>query len=181
MLLPAALILSQLSDAIIPFLYKEEFVGAIAPFSILIWIIVPSFVYAVLTRALVAGGHEKVTIAVNSLSVMANVGLDLVLIPRWGAMGAAWATLLSLGLAVVVSYVFVSQRLFRIDFGQVMGKPLLVGLCLSVVAFALRDLPWLSLVPILLAIYLFLLFLWRITDLNEVLILWQTVRVRLHR
>lgn len=180
-LLPAALIVSQLSDVIIPFLYKEEFLGAIAPFSVLIWIIVPSFVYAVLTRALVAGGHEKVTIAVTGLSVMVNVGLDLVLIPRWGAVGAAWATLLSLGLAAVVSYVFVTRRLFWMDFGQMMGKPLLAGLCLSVAAFVLRDLPWLPLVPILLAIYLCLLFLWRITDLNEVLILWQTVRVRLHR
>ncbi|MCJ7750639.1 MAG: polysaccharide biosynthesis C-terminal domain-containing protein, partial [Armatimonadetes bacterium] len=49
----------------------------------------------------------------------ANVLLNLVLIPRYGMMGAAFATLLSFAILAALAYVF-GQRLYRIpyEFGR---------------------------------------------------------------
>ena len=53
---------------------------------------------------------------ISIIAVVANIGLNFLLIPRYGAMGAAWATV---G-AYVVRFVLVyelSQRLWRVDYG----------------------------------------------------------------
>jgi O-antigen/teichoic acid export membrane protein len=49
------------------------------------------------------------------LCASANVGLNLVLIPRYAAMGAAWATALSFLLMAVLAYMF-SQRVYPIPY-----------------------------------------------------------------
>lgn len=45
----------------------------------------------------------------------ANVGLNFLLIPRYAAMGAAWATALSFLLMAIVAYLF-SQRVYPIPY-----------------------------------------------------------------
>jgi len=50
-----------------------------------------------------------------TVGVVANVGLNFILIPLWGVTGAALATLLSFGVMAVVHYRF-SQREYRIDY-----------------------------------------------------------------
>ncbi len=47
------------------------------------------------SRFLVAENHTRFSIAAALLGGAVNVVLNLALIPRWGAMGAAWATLLA--------------------------------------------------------------------------------------
>jgi O-antigen/teichoic acid export membrane protein len=51
----------------------------------------------------------------STAGVVANVGLNFLLIPLWGVTGAALATLLSFGVMAVVHYHF-SQREYRIDY-----------------------------------------------------------------
>jgi O-antigen/teichoic acid export membrane protein len=53
-------------------------------------------------------------IAVGS-AAGANLLLNLLLVPRYGMMGAAWATLGSFGVLAVMAYAF-GQRLYRIPF-----------------------------------------------------------------
>jgi len=51
----------------------------------------------------------------STAGVVANVGLNFLLIPLWGVTGAALATLLSFGVMAVVHYRF-SQHEYRIDY-----------------------------------------------------------------
>jgi O-antigen/teichoic acid export membrane protein len=44
-----------------------------------------------------------------------NLLMNVILIPRYGAMGAAWATVLSFLLMAVLTYIF-SQRMYRIPY-----------------------------------------------------------------
>jgi O-antigen/teichoic acid export membrane protein len=50
-----------------------------------------------------------------TIGVVANVGLNFLLIPHWGMMGAALATMASFALMAFVHYRF-SQRQYRIDY-----------------------------------------------------------------
>jgi O-antigen/teichoic acid export membrane protein len=62
---------------------------------------------------------------------MMNVGLNLLLIPRHGMMGAAWATMLTYPLLFVLT-LLVAQKLYPIPYDYVrMAKPLLLTLGLS--------------------------------------------------
>jgi O-antigen/teichoic acid export membrane protein len=49
------------------------------------------------------------------ICAVANIGLNFLLIPRFAAMGAAWATALSFFLMAVLAYVF-SQRAYHIPY-----------------------------------------------------------------
>ena len=51
----------------------------------------------------------------TTLAALANVGFNIVLIPRYGSMGAAVSTLLAFILLALASYV-VNQRLYPIPF-----------------------------------------------------------------
>lgn len=51
----------------------------------------------------------------GAICAAANVGLNFLLIPRFAAMGAAWATALSFFLMAVLAYVF-SQRVYYIPY-----------------------------------------------------------------
>ncbi len=51
----------------------------------------------------------------STVGVVANIGLNFLLIPLWGVFGAALATLLSFGVMALVHYRF-SQREYRIDY-----------------------------------------------------------------
>jgi O-antigen/teichoic acid export membrane protein len=53
------------------------------------------FVNGMLSYLLIALGRQKATFFLNLGMVTLNVGLNLVLIPRYGAVGAAWATTVS--------------------------------------------------------------------------------------
>lgn len=70
--------------------------------------------------------------------------LNLILIPRFGAFGAAWATLLAYGFRYL-ALLHLSQRTFRIDHGWKRVLPL-YGLAVSVILLE-AALPSQSLVP----------------------------------
>lgn len=66
------------------------------------------------------------------LSLAVNLGLNLVLIPRYGIMGAAVATLCSEVVSFVVSYGFTAHYLGHVRFREVFLAPLLaLGMALA--------------------------------------------------
>jgi O-antigen/teichoic acid export membrane protein len=181
LLLPLALTITLLAGDLVRLLYGPDFAQAVAALRVLIWLVVPSFVYAILTRVLIAGGHEKSTIAVAALSMVTNVGLDVILIPTWGPVGAAWATNISMALAMLVSWILVSRQLFKIHLWTVVGKPVLSALLLGALVVPLHDLPWPLLLILSLCVYVPILFLLRVVEPAEWLALWRALWKRLRR
>jgi len=72
---------------------------------------------------------------VGLISASTNIGLNLLLIPRFGMMGAAWATAISFCIMSALSYA-VSQRVFPIPyvFSRVTG-----AICLAVLIYLLSN------------------------------------------
>ena len=88
----------------------EEFVEAAVALQILIWSQI--FVYARIMCAnlFVAVDEQRVMLTLTSIAVAANVVLDLLLIPRWGFVGACWGTLISYSLIFPVAYYLEGSR-----------------------------------------------------------------------
>lgn len=66
------------------------------------------FVFLGMARGqwLVNEGLQKFYLAATCAGAMANVALNFIFIPRWGGLGAAWATVISYGLAAWLASYF---------------------------------------------------------------------------
>jgi PST family polysaccharide transporter len=90
LLLSATLALA--SDLIVALLYGVQYAGAADVLRIYAWATIPVFMGMASERYLIASGHTGVALARTALGFATNVLLNLLLIPRMGAVGAAWAT-----------------------------------------------------------------------------------------
>lgn len=96
---------------IVNLLYGKQFQAAIPILSVLIWSEVSIFFGAVAYTAMVVTNLQKYLLVPAATGAATNVALNLYLIPRYAALGSAWATLISYGLAwFVVLLVFRQTR-----------------------------------------------------------------------
>jgi len=75
---------------------------------VLVWSEVPIFFGVVMSNALVAKGIQKYMAYGAIAGAGVNVLLNLVLIPRYGALGASWATVMSYCIAGIFFPLFLS-------------------------------------------------------------------------
>ena len=90
-----ALFISGLASPLLWLLYGDEFAAAAPILVVLAWSAAIHWLYAPLGVALQARGRERGWLAAMATALLINVAGNLWAIPRWGAMGAAGATLVS--------------------------------------------------------------------------------------
>jgi O-antigen/teichoic acid export membrane protein len=110
--LPLTIGTLAVADDIVALLFGAQFAGAGPLLRLLILGTLPLFWVNVASHALIAADRVWALVGVYALSVLVNVAGNAVLVPRWGAAGAAMATVACewLNLALVV-------RLLRGTFG----------------------------------------------------------------
>jgi O-antigen/teichoic acid export membrane protein len=94
-----------------------------------------SYLTSLMAYLLVAIDRQRDTLLVNGLILAVNVGLNLYLIPRKGAVGAAWATLATECLSLCCTSAFVRQRY---DFYPSLKKLPRILLAAGLMGLALR-------------------------------------------
>ena len=101
---------------VVPVLYGSRFQGAVAPLLILLPGMLGAALYQLLTRNFTSRGRQEINIVAALLALSLNVGLNWVLIPRWGISGAALSHDLSYGAAallLLVAFVWESGHSVR--------------------------------------------------------------------
>jgi O-antigen/teichoic acid export membrane protein len=86
----------------IPLLYGHKFDEAIRPMLTLLPGALVMAIYQILTRSFTSDAKQAINIFAASTALVLNVGLNFVLIPRYGASGAALANCLSYGTAATI-------------------------------------------------------------------------------
>ncbi len=86
-----------LADQLILKVFGEGYVGAIPIFRVLMLMLLISFPLVLLSNAIFAHNKQKQLAPAYSLGILANILFNLLLIPKFGAVGAAIATLVSTG------------------------------------------------------------------------------------
>ena len=94
---------SVFCNDIIRLLYGAEFEGAGMILAIYIWSGVFVFQGVIRTQFLVIENQQHLGLWFRVLSMLVNVGLNLLMIPRYGAVGSALATLISYSLPIYFS------------------------------------------------------------------------------
>lgn len=86
-------------------LYSGEFLPAVVLLRILIVGVVAFSLYKVLSADLTGRGKAMVATIPVAVSLILAIGLNLVLIPRWGVQGTAWAATISYLVATLIAVV----------------------------------------------------------------------------
>jgi O-antigen/teichoic acid export membrane protein len=103
-------------------LYGRAYVGAIRPLLLMLPGIVMISLYLLLTRNFTSRNRQQVNIVAAVAALGINVGLNCVLIPRWGISGAAVSTAVSYSIAALILLV-----MFVRESGYTVGQIVLVG------------------------------------------------------
>lgn len=94
---------------VIPLLFGQEYAGAVPILMIHVWAGIFIFMRAVLSKWLIAESAYILSLVTQTSGAVANVVLNMVLIPRYGGVGAAVATLISYTVASYLSLVFAAR------------------------------------------------------------------------
>jgi O-antigen/teichoic acid export membrane protein len=91
----AAVVLYAAAPSLIASIYGDQFLASVPVLRILAWAVAASYVGIFIRVMLPAIDRAWHAGAAVGLALLAYVGLNLLLIPRFGARGAAWATVIS--------------------------------------------------------------------------------------
>jgi PST family polysaccharide transporter len=104
-----SLLIFGLATPIIAFIYGENYQASATILSIHIFATLFIFQRAILSKWLIAEGHYKFSLFSHGAGALSNILLNLLLIPEYGGIGAAWATLISYIIASFLSLALTKQ------------------------------------------------------------------------
>lgn len=115
------------------------FVGSDQILKIVIFAVFFSYLGLLFNFLLVAQGKQKKLILINGLTLLFNILMNLLLLPRFGILASAWITVASEAIVLVLTYHFAQQDLqMRFAFGRIM-RILLSALLMGAVLWYTRD------------------------------------------
>ncbi len=121
--MPAAVGLFFLADRVLPLVYGKEFLVASSALRVMSWTLILTALTSALGQLLLASQREKVTLRIVAFSALVNLLLGVVLISRYGVIGAATATLLTGVFNFFQHYLSVSKLLSTIPLARLAWKP----------------------------------------------------------
>jgi ubiquinone/menaquinone biosynthesis C-methylase UbiE len=157
--LPIAVTICVCAEPIIVLLAGPDYLDAVAPMRLLIWITALSYLSFQFRFLFTALGRQRVYIALVVGILVVEAALQLVLIPRWSYFGACAGTMVG-ELLFTVAGLFLCRRLGvgRIDV-QAMVAASLAAAGMAGLLWSVRGLPFLLLIAaaaLFLGIYLLL-------------------------
>ncbi|MBR6844064.1 MAG: oligosaccharide flippase family protein [Bacteroidales bacterium] len=109
----SAVACSLLADPLMRLLYHDNFAPYVPVFRVIIFGIIPIALTYIFGTLLTAGGHLRQLNIFAATSLVFNVVTNLLLIPRLGAVGAAWASLTTQTF-MAVAQLLLAIRIFRL-------------------------------------------------------------------
>ena len=166
-IIPVAFWVSLFSGEIISFIYGKEFLSSGPVLSILIWAEIFVFVGIMNNTILVAADQQILDPVFTGISALVNIILNLILIPRYGFMGAAISSLLTYPVGPIMGYFIKSTRPYSSCMLYYSLKPFSASLFMFLFIYYTRHTFWLSFIvsPF---IYLLAIFFIRGIDKDDI-------------
>jgi O-antigen/teichoic acid export membrane protein len=99
-----------LASFIINLLYGSAFLGSVIILQIYIWSGIGTSLASLFNSYLVAENFRKILFITSFIAMASNILLNLVLIPKYGIVGSAWATFISYTLGPISALFFKETR-----------------------------------------------------------------------
>jgi O-antigen/teichoic acid export membrane protein len=176
-ILPIVILFYFFSDEILIFTYGDKFIHSSAVFKILILTAIPFSINYTFAHVILASNNQGITFRVATINAILNIFLNYLLIPRYGACGAAIATLTTFTIAAIQNYIFIHANLCRISLLQIFVKPIFVASLVSlIILLLLKQINVILIISITLSLYVVLLAKMKLITKYDVQVIKKTLR-----
>jgi O-antigen/teichoic acid export membrane protein len=139
--LPIAVGAWTLADQIVLFLFTGAYTPAIPALQVVIWVVPLMFLSEFLGYVVLIAGAERSAARAVITSTSFNVLVNLLVVPRFGFLGAAVMTVLTEAVLVGQYIWMLRGQMRRVNWNQTLLRPLLAALTMGGLAVGLRGLP----------------------------------------
>ncbi len=172
--IPTALVGIVLASGVIEMLFGASYLPATNSFQILLLAIVFTFPAAILSNTLFAYNRQKALVVFALIGGVGNVVFNLLLIPRFGIIGSAIATIIAQGMANV----YLWNKMKNVNSFHILPHlkkivPAAMGIALIIWLLSLANIHTLVLVALAPPVYLGLLYLLKEPLLKEIKLIIQ--------
>jgi O-antigen/teichoic acid export membrane protein len=137
--LPVTVGVFMLSDDLIPFLFKQAFLPAAPALKILIWVVPLQYATEFLGYVIVIANRERIVARSVVISSLVAVLANLLVIPRYGFMGAAVMTVVTEAV-LLTQYVWLLRgELRELDWMRFLLRPALAALLMGAALLAANQ------------------------------------------
>ncbi len=133
--LPIAVGITLLAEPIILLLFKPEYIPSILALQIVVWVLPFIFVNYIQGSLLTAMNRQVTYLKITAASLVLNVGMNLVLIPLYSYLGAAFVTVITEIFSVALGFYVLSKLLAKVKVHEIIFKPAIA--CLVMALFIL--------------------------------------------
>lgn len=166
--IPLAVGITIYSNEIMNLIYGSEFQVGASVLMILVWSMVLLFINELTSNLLNASNKEITVTTRNSIAAIANVVINLLLIPLYSYNGASISTLITQGILLILTVyilikdVFVLGKNILIDIGKI----ILINSVLAIILYLLK-LPLILAIIVGLIIYIIGIFITKLLDTTD--------------
>ncbi len=131
-----------LADHIILLLFGEAYSGAVPVLQVLTWSATLVILRGTFRQALNAAGKAHLDLRCAAFSTVVNISLNFLLIPRYGIIGAAHATVISEVVWVFMSASYLNKNVVPINLLSVISRPFIASVAMASCFLILPHLLW---------------------------------------
>jgi PST family polysaccharide transporter len=164
-----------------PKLLGEGFRNTATILPIMAWVLVPQTISITMSYVLIASGNQKRIMVATGLALLVNAGLNLMLIPRFGYIGAAAAAAISELAVAGVNVYYVQRHVARTHIIRAIARPVLAAAMVGLVLHLLPGLRLYQALPLAGILYLAGLLGLRTFSGSELRQFWAAIRDGLRR
>lgn len=149
-----------IASPLINVVYGHEYIGAVLTFQLLLVTLIPIFPGVILSNTLLAEDRQKIFIKSSIIGAVINMTFNLILIPTYGIVGSAIATILA-NIAVNGIFLIEVRKNHKINILKDMKKIVFAVIVMAISVFVMKTLLWplILIIPIAIIIYFGILFL----------------------
>jgi O-antigen/teichoic acid export membrane protein len=137
--LPLSLATMIMASDLIRLIYRQELATAVPALQILSFSLIFVFINVLNNRLLIVYDRQSLIARFLAFTVVQNIVINLLLVPRWGAIGAAIARLASSFTLFILIAWAVREFVPRIQWGHYLWRPLLSTLLMGLVMWQIAD------------------------------------------
>jgi len=161
LVIPMVVGTTLLSDRFVLLLFQDEFLPSAKALRIVIWILIFYGMNAIFANALIASNNQKINFQAYVVNMLTNIALTILMVPKYGFIGAAIAGVCASFIFLCCQYSFVSKHLFKVKFAHILLKPVLAAIVMGIIVFLLRDINLFITISVAAAVYIPCLFLFK--------------------
>lgn len=160
-------VITSNSSLIVRLLYGNKYIKSAPALAILIWSELGVFSGLIICTVLIVRRMQKFILFSTIAGAVINLILNMLLIPKWGILGASWATVVSYNLAgFFIFLLFPATRDLWITGAKESVAPFLIGLFIAIF-LSLNKFPQLTSMALAIILYLSGLFIFRVYNKND--------------